>query len=135
MEQSLVISALEKGLQTRNPAQGLILHSDRGGQYVSKALRKIIKKWRCRQSMSRANNCYDNALAESLFSRFKAELLLIVENGTFLNIEDARTEIFEYIEMYYNGRRRHSVLGYQTPSQFEEKYYQSSISTASSVSH
>lgn len=132
MEEILVIRALEKGLQTRNPAPGLIVHSDRGGQYVSKILRKLIKKWHCRQSMSRADNCYDNAVAESLFSRFKAELL---QNGTFLTIEDAKTEIFEYIEIYYNRIRRHSALGYESPNQFEENYYQHSISPASRVSH
>lgn len=128
MEETLVISALEKGLQSRSPAPGLIVHSDRGGQYVSKILRKLIKKWYCRQSTSRTDNCYDNAVAESLFSRFKAELL---QNGTFLSLEDATTEIFEYIEIYYNRIRRHSALGYESPNQFEEKYYQHSISPAS----
>ncbi len=77
-------------------------------------------------------NCYDNAVAESLFSRFKAELL---QNGTFLSIEDARTEIFEYTEIYYNRIRRHSALGYESPHRFEEKYYHHFISPASQVSH
>jgi putative transposase len=132
LEEMLVITALKKALQSRNPAPGLIVHSDRGGQYVSNALRKVIKKWHCRQSMSRADNCYDNAVAESLFSRFKAELL---QTGTFLSIEDARTEIFEYIEIYYNHIRRHSALGYQSPNQLEEKYYQYPVSPPSYVSH
>jgi putative transposase len=132
MEESLVIKALENGLQTRKPEKGLILHSDRGGQYVSRTLRLLIKKWQCRQSMSRADNCYDNAIGESLFSRLKAEL---IQNGTFLNLEDARTEIFEYIEIYYNRVRRHSALDYQSPEQFEEKYKINIVSLASILSH
>ena len=120
MEEGLVIEALQKGLQTRRPAPGLILHSDRGGQYVSGNLRLLLKKWECDQSMSRADEVYDNAFAESLFSRLKAELL---ENGVFLSVDDARTEIFEYIETYYNPVRRHSALGYESPDGFEKKYH------------
>lgn len=118
MGETLIISALEKALFKRNPAPGLILHSDRGGQYVSDRLRKIIKPYR--QSMSRKSDSYDNAFAESLFSRFKAELL---QGGSFLSLEDARTEIFEYIEMYYNPVRRHSALGYKSPMQFEKNFH------------
>jgi putative transposase len=132
MEEDLVINALEKALQSRKPAIGLIVHSDRGGQYVSQRLRKLLKKWSCKQSMSRADNCYDNAMAESLFSRFKAELL---EGGHFLSIEDAKTECFEYIEIYYNRIRRHSALGYESPLKFEEKYNQQLTSLASQLSH
>ncbi len=103
----------------------------------------MIKKWHCHQSMSRADNGpqmhdligrsgYDNAVAKSLFSRFKAELL---QNGAFLTIEDAKTKIFEYIELYYNRIRRHSALGYESPNQFQEKYYKHSISLASRGTH
>ncbi len=70
--------------------------------------------------MSRADDPYDNAFMESYFSRFKAELL---EDGIFENLEDAQTEIFEFIEMYYNPKRRHSSLGYLSPLTFERKYY------------
>ncbi|MDJ1486446.1 IS3 family transposase [Cytophagaceae bacterium YF14B1] len=119
MEEELVIEALQNGLQTRKPAPGLIVHSDRGGQYVSKKLRVLMKKWKCNQSMSRADQVYDNAFAESFFSRFKTEL---VENGTFLSVEDAKTECFEYIEIYYNRIRRHSALGYKSPAEFEQLY-------------
>ncbi len=69
--------------------------------------------------MSRANNPYDNAFMESCFSRFKAELL---QDGIFETIEDARTEIFEYIEMYYNTIRLHSSLSYKSPAQYEYNY-------------
>ena len=124
MEESLVRKALEKGLQSRKPAPGLVLHSDRGGQYVSGRFRLSIKKRKCEQSMSRAGEVYDNAFAESLFSRLKAELL---ENGVFLSLEDARTEIFEYIEIYYNPVRRHSALGYRSPDEFEENHRQNQL--------
>ena len=72
--------------------------------------------------MSRAKNSYDNAFMESCFSRFKAELL---EDGMFENLEDARTEIFEYIEMYYNPKRKHSSLNYQSPIQHQNRYFYS----------
>ncbi len=74
---------------------------------------------KCRQSMSRRANCYDNAQAESFFSRYKAELL---EGGAFADVEQAWSETFSYIEGYYNRRRRHSALGYQTPDEFEREW-------------
>ena len=121
MEDSLIIRPLKKALHWRRPAAGLIVHSDRGGQYVSDELKGVIAKHHARQSMSRADDPYDNAFAESFFSRFKAELL---EGGAFLSLEDARTEIFDFIEMYYNRIRRHSALGYKSPLNFEAIYYQ-----------
>jgi transposase InsO family protein len=87
---------------------------------VSADLKKLVTKLQLRQSMSRADDPYDNAFAESFFSRFKAELL---EGGAFLDIEDARTEIFDFNEMYYNRIRRHSSLGYKSPMNFEITYY------------
>ncbi len=124
MKDSLVISSLNKAIQTRRITKGMILHSDRGGQYGAKSLRSIIGKNRLLQSMSRADNPYDNAFMESCFSRFKAELL---EDGIFETIEDARTEIFEYIEMYYNTERIHSSLGYKSPIAYEEESTENSI--------
>ena len=120
MEESLVRLPLQAALSARQPLPGLILHSDRGGQYVSTEIRKVIDLWRIRPSMSRADDPYDNAFAESFWSRLKAELL---EGGAFLNVEDARTEIFDYIEVYYNRVRRHSSLGYQSPDKFEQQYH------------
>ena len=111
MEDSLIVNALRQGLHKRQPAPGMIAHSDRGGQYDSDELRALINRSKIRQSMSRKDDPYDNAFAESFWSRFKAEVL---EGGTFLNVEDARTEIFDYIEIYYNRVRPHSSLGYQT---------------------
>ena len=120
MEDTLIINALKQGLNSRQPAPGLIAHSDRGGQYVSDELRKVINAYQLRQSMSRADDPYDNAFAESFWSRFKAEVL---EGGVFLDVEDARTEIFDYIEIYYNRVRRHSALAYKSPLNFELNYY------------
>jgi putative transposase len=120
MEETLVRLPLQVALAARQPLPGLILHSDRGGQYVSTEVRKLIDLWRIRPSMSRADDPYDNAFAESFWSRLKAELL---EGGAFLSVDDARTEIFDYIELYYNRVRRHSSLGYQSPDQFEQQYH------------
>lgn len=118
-------ACLQAALSARQPLPGLMLHSDRGGQYASTEIRELIDLWRIRPSMSRADDPYDNrtggpAFAESFWSRLKAEL---VEGGAFLSVEDARTEIFDYIEMYYNRVRRHSSLGYQSPDQFEQQYH------------
>ena len=114
MEDKLIIDALKQGLHKRQPAPGLMAHSDRGGQYVSDELRQLIDKHNIRQSMSRKDDPYDNAFAESFWNRFKAEVL---EAGAFLNVEEAHTE------MYYNRVRRHSSLGYKSPLQFESDYY------------
>ena len=120
MEDALVVNALRQALATRKPAAGLIAHSDRGGQYGSDELRTLLNGYHIRQSMSRADDPYDNAFAESFWSRFKAEVL---EGGAFLDVEDAHTEIFDYIEMYYNRIRPHSALGYKSPLIFENEYY------------
>ena len=119
MKEDLVIDAFKMAGQTRRPEKGLIVHSDRGGQYGGNGFRKLLFD-KYHQSMSRADNPYDNAFMESCFSRFKSELL---EGGVFENVEDARTEIFEYIEMYYNRIRIHSSLGYKSPTEFELDYY------------
>jgi putative transposase len=121
MEEDLIINALQKACNYRKPVAGLIVHSDRGGQYVANNFKKLLDKYECKQSMSPADDPYDNAFAESFFSRLKAETL---ENGAFLSIEDARTEVFEFIEMYYNTIRRHSALGNKSPLNFEKIYYQ-----------
>lgn len=116
MTADLVISALEKAIRKGKIKRGAIIHSDRGSQYASNAFRALLEKNALRQSMSGKGNCYDNAQAESFFSRFKAELM---ENGVFEDIEQARTEIFSYIEGYYNRVRLHSSLGYKSPIEFE----------------
>ncbi|HEX8377244.1 MAG TPA: IS3 family transposase [Pedobacter sp.] len=117
MREELVVHSFKKVLNNRSLSARTIIHSDRGGQYAGKLFRNLLDKNNLSQSMSRADNPYDNAFMESYFSRFKAEML---EGGTFECIEDARTEIFDYIEMYYNPKRRHSALGYRSPVDFEK---------------
>lgn len=121
MRSSLVVNALNKAIDRRNLPQGLIVHSDGGGQYASEDFRQLLSKHQFLQSMTRKDNHYDNAMAESLFSRFKAELM---DKGAFECFEDAYTEIFEYIEIYYNRKRRHSGIGYEIPERFEQKWEQ-----------
>ena len=116
MTAELVISALQKAINKELVAAGANIHSDRGSQYASNEFRELLRQSRLRQSMSGKGNCYDNAQAESFFSRFKTEL---IEGGAFENIEQARSEIFSYIEGYYNRVRLHSGLGYQSPMEFE----------------
>lgn len=119
MRSTLIINALKKAIERRDLQKNLIVHSDGGGQYASDDFRDLLKKHEFSQSMTRKNNHYDNAMGESLFSRFKAELM---QKGAFLNFEDAYTEIFEYIEIYYNRKRRHSSISYQIPDEFEERF-------------
>jgi transposase InsO family protein len=121
MTAELVIGALRQALGQVPPARGLIVHSDRGGQYVDSEFRELLTIYGYQQSMSRAGETYDNAFAESLFSRYKAELL---EDGVFRDVAEAQLETFDYIERYYNPLRRHSALGYLSPEQYERAYYQ-----------
>ena len=120
MQEALITAAFKKALSGRKIQPGVIIHSDRGGQYAGNVFRKMTGDNKMLQSMSRADNPYDNAFMESCFSRFKAELL---QDGIFETIEDARTETFEFIEMYYNTKRLHSSLNYQSPDTYEKKYY------------
>jgi transposase InsO family protein len=119
MRSDLVLNALRQALQTRH-ASHAIFHSDRGSQYGSALFRNALTKAGLRQSMSGRANPYDNAWTESFFGTLKHEML---QGGCFEDATDARTEIFEYIEGYYNTHRKHSSLGYQTPSQFEARIH------------
>jgi transposase InsO family protein len=114
MRSELVIAALRQALHTRSPGAQTIFHSDRGSQYGSIAFRNALAQ--IRQSMSRRANPYDNAWTESVIGTIKREML---QGGCFDNADDARVEIFEYIDGYYNNQRKHSSIGYQTPIQFE----------------
>ena len=116
MTAELMISALKKAIAKGFIKAGAIVHSDRGSKYASIAFRELLGRNGFWQSMSGKGNCYDNAQAESFFSRFKAEL---IGDGVFENIEHARSEIFCYIEGYYNLRRLHSSLSYKSPIEFE----------------
>jgi len=120
LESELVVTALGNALLRRTPDCGLYFHSDRGSQYSSQALRKPLSVIGANLSMSAQGNCYDNAKAEAFFSTLKTECF--PPNQLFGSKALARREIFEYIEVYYNNRRLHSALGYQTPRQFEAGY-------------
>jgi len=115
MRSDLVLAALSQALLTRS-AKGTIFHSDRGSQYGSTPFRKTLAKAGLQQSMSARANPYDNAWTESFMGTLKREML---QGGCFDTAADARTEIFEYIEGYYNTHRKHSSIGYKTPIQFE----------------
>ncbi|MCP9496839.1 MAG: IS3 family transposase [Pyrinomonadaceae bacterium MAG19_C2-C3] len=119
MTEELVIKAFKRAVASGSVQPATIIHTDRGSQYVSTNFRQLLKENRCRQSMSRRANCWDNAQAESLFSRYKAELL---EDGLFEDTAQARSETFSYIEGYYNRVRRHSALDYKTPAEFEREW-------------
>jgi putative transposase len=114
MAEPLVIEALNLAIKARQPAKGLIHHTDRGGQYAGKKYRKILQRAGMQQSMSRAADCYDNAFMESYFGTIKTEL----EMTTYPSIQHATQEIKEYLN-YYNVIRRHSSLDYLSPTCFE----------------
>jgi putative transposase len=115
MRSELVLHALQQALATRSVDQ-TIFHSDRGSQYGSSLFRQALLRAGLHQSMSGRANPYDNAWTESFIGTLKHEML---QGGCFENPEDARTEIFEYIDGYYNTHRKHSAIGYKTPIQFE----------------
>lgn len=113
----LVESALEAAFQQRRPAPGLLHHSDQGGQYTSLDYQEALAAQGVEVSMSRRGNCYDNAMVESFFSTLKAEL---EGYGHYETRRQAKAELFEYIEVFYNQQRQHSSLGYRSPAQFEK---------------
>lgn len=128
LKSALTIDALAEALQRRRPAKGswpkqaLLFHSDRGVQYASDAFRTVLEAHGIDRSMSRTGNCYDTpggAVAQSFFATLKREL---VNRRDFATHEEARQAIFEYIEVFYNRRRRHSTLGYLSPEAFEANY-------------
>lgn len=121
MTGELIITALTQAIGRRQLDSSCIVHSDRGGQYVGGEFRRLLAAPSLRQSMSRKAETYDNAFAESLFSRYKAELL---EGGVFRDAKEAQLETFAYIEGYYNRIRRHSSLGYLSPAEYEQAFYE-----------
>ena len=116
-----IIPAWIMAIWNRPVTQKLIFHSDRGSQYACGDFTKILKANRLiSQSMSRKGNCWDNAVAESFFKTIKVEWIY---NQNYINQEQAQLSIFEWIESWYNRRRRHSALGYQTIEEFEKNNY------------
>lgn len=112
----LTVEALEMALQRRRPCEGLIHHSDRGVQYACRAYRALLEKHGIQCSMSGKGDCYDNAVMESFFKTLKTEL---VYQQQYETRQQAKASIFEYVEVFYNRRRRHSSLGYVSPEEFE----------------
>ena len=122
IDRSLVLSALEMAVVGRNPGQGLLCHSDRGSQYASGDYQQALQDAGIVCSMSRKGNCWDNAPTESFFSSLKREC---VYRHRFATRAEARTVVFEWIEGWYNRKRRHSALGYLSPAAFERQYHYS----------
>ena len=116
MATELVRCALEMALRRRRPPAGLIHHSDRGSQYASEEYQEILEEHGLIASMSGKGNCYDNAAKESFFHTLKTEL---VHDENYRTRDEGRLSIFEYIECFYNRKRRHSSLDYESPSDFE----------------
>jgi len=112
----LVNGAMLMALWKRNPAKGLVSHSDRGSQYASDSHRKLLANHGFKASMSKKGDCWDNAVAESFFHTLKIEL---VHHCDYETRDDARASIFEYIEVFYNRQRSHSANGYEAPLVFE----------------
>jgi putative transposase len=117
----LALDALTMALARRQPARGLLHHSDRGSQYASADYQRRLAAHGIVSSMSRRGNCWDNAVAESFFSTLKIEL---VSQCAWATRVEARADLFEYLEVFYNGQRRHSSLGYLSPIAFERQHEQ-----------
>jgi putative transposase len=118
LDTQLVLDALKMALLARRPLPGLIHHTDQGRQYVTTAYTQLLKVHGIHSSMSSKGNCYDNACAESFFSSLKNEL---THFRHFNTREEAKTAIFEYIEIFYNRQRLHQTLDYLSPVEFERR--------------
>jgi transposase InsO family protein len=113
----LVLDALHMAMWHRCPGVGLVFHSDRGSQYCSKDFQKALKGYGMLSSMSRKGDCWDNSVAESFFGSLKTERVF---DSKYSTREEGRRDIVDYIEMFYNSKRRHSYLGYLSPKEFEK---------------
>jgi transposase InsO family protein len=119
MEASLLTKAFEDAIKKYRPGKGCIFHSDRGVQYASEEFRKILGKHNMIQSMSRKGDCWDNACAESFFKTLKVEKIYHVK---YLTKEEAISDLFQYIEIFYNRIRLHTNLGFTSPVDFRIQY-------------
>ena len=118
MTEKLVLDTLTMAFSRREVNPGLIIHSDRGVQFRSVKYLDLVRSSGCLPSMSRQGNCWDNAVMESFYSRLKVELIYAEQFGS---MEEVRSGIFEYIEIFYNRKRRHSALGNISPAEFERR--------------
>jgi transposase InsO family protein len=118
LESEVVLSAARRAFACRRPESGLVYHSDRGSQYASRDCRRLLADQGAQQSMSRRGNCYDNAMIESFWATLKTECF-----GDYLPAtrSEAKSMLFDYIEVFYNRQRSHSALGYLSPAQFEQQ--------------
>jgi len=118
LESSVVLGAARRAFATRRPESGLVYHSDRGCQYASRDCQKLLAEQGAQQSMSRRGNCYDNAMMESFWATLKTECF-----GDYVPAtrSEAKSMLFDYIEVFYNRQRTHSALGYLSPVQFEQQ--------------
>jgi putative transposase len=119
IDEALVHTAITMALGKRPKHDGLMFHSDRGSQYAARGIAQLCTAHGIQQSMSRRGNCWDNAPSESFFATLKREC---VKERVFASRAEARSAIFEYIEIYYNRERLHSTLGYRTPVDFENAH-------------
>lgn len=117
LERQLAMDALRMAYQRRRPGRGLVHHSDRGCQYASQDYQRLLRAYGMQASMSRKGNCWDNAPMESFFGTLKKEL---VHHRRYRTREEARRDIFNYLELFYNRERLHSSLGYNSPVQYEK---------------
>ncbi|PNS07313.1 Transposase [Lysobacter silvestris] len=122
MTRDLVLQALLAAVWKRKPGPGVMVHSDQGSQFTSSDWQSFLKAHRMVPSMSRRGNCHDNAVAESFFSALKKER---IKRRIYPNREAARSDVFDYIEMFYNPIRRHGSAGDLSPVEFERRYAQS----------
>ena len=119
MDRELAINALLIAVWRRNPTSPVIVHSDQGSQYSSHDWQAFLKANNLEASMSRRGNCYDNAVAESFFQLLKRER---IRRKIYIDRDEARRDVFNYIEMFYNPKRRHSYVGNVSPVEFENQY-------------
>jgi putative transposase len=119
MRTGLVVDALAMAITHRNPPAGVIFHSDRGCQYTSKEFDQFCRDNNIRRSLGRTGICFDNAVSESFFATYKKEL---IHTRPWPTIKELKSRTFDWIESYYNRRRRHSTLGYLTPEEYELGY-------------
>ena len=117
LQSSLAQNALKQALALRHPVIGLLHHSDRGLQYASSSFQALLQSNQILPSMSASGHCYDNANMESFWSTLKSEL---IHQHVYTDLPQARSAIFEYIEVFYNRQRLHSALGFQSPVEFEQ---------------
>jgi putative transposase len=117
----LILDTLLMALLRRNPKNKVLIHSDQGSQYTSHEWQTFLKHHNLESSMSRRGNCHDNAVAESFFQLLKRER---IKKKIYLSRDEAKSDIFEYIEMFYNSKRRHGSIGQPSPLEYEKTHQQ-----------